>query len=445
MADDSASSPPTAAAAARTDVAHLAQILELISDGVYVLDRAWRFVIFNRAAEAFFGRAREELLGRSLWDVFPPGGDVRFQQACRDAMADLASTTFEVAPSLKPGRVVEIRIAPLGDVGIAVALSDVTERRRAEDELRAARDRGDEILESISEAFYAVDRDWRLTYVNHVSEVWAGRSRDQLIGKILWEVFPQVVGSATYEAHMKAAAERRPVRVESYSEVIGRWVDMSIYPNEHGQSVYFRDITERKEAEQRMSLMIHELNHRVKNTLAVVQGLARQTFAVSASLEQARDDFTARLVALAGAHDVITDQNWAGANLRDLIERAVAGQLQGGTRLVLQGPPVGVAPKTALSLALAFHELVTNALKYGALSNPAGAVTLAWSVDAAEGRLRLVWTEAGGPPVAAPVRRGFGSRLLERALAADLGGKVVLRYEPEGLVCEIEAPLAAAG
>lgn len=303
----------------------LAEALELVSDAVYVLDREGRYVVFNRAAEQYFGASRELVLGREIWEVFPQGRGTPFEAAVRRALEEGAETRFETASAVRPNHTVELRIAPLTGVGVAVALCDVS-----------------------------------------------GRS----------------------------------------------------------------------EADQRLQLLVNELNHRVKNSMAVVQGLARQSFAASRSLEQARDDFTGRLVAFAAAHDVITEQNWEGADLRQLIERTLAGQLLADRRVVLEGPQVRISPKTALSLSLALHELVTNAFKYGALSNDEGQVQVSWTASGAAGavRLHLIWAESGGPPVAQPERRGFGVRLLERALAVDLGGQVRLRFEPTGLVCEIEAP-----
>lgn len=434
MADENAS-PPSAVS---LNEGQIADVLECISDGFYAVDRGWRFVIFNRAAEEYFRRPRESVLGRTMDDVFPEGRGSLLVEACRRAMDEGAVTIFEAASIMRPGRTVELRIAPLRDVGAGVSLTDITERRKAQDEMEAARRRSEEILESISDAFYAVDRDWRFTYVNRIAEAWWGRRREDLIGKVCWDEFPQASGSEAYEAHMAAARSGEVTRIEALSPIIGRWVDLSVFPNEHGCSVYFRDITDPKVAEERMKLMINELNHRVKNSLAVVQGIARQTFAASVSVAQAREDFTDRLVALADAHDVITRENWAGANLEELIERAVGGQLADQQRFTAVGPAVWISPKTALSLALAFHELVTNAFKYGALSTPDGQVALTWKLD--DAAVRLVWRESGGPPVTAPERRGFGSRLLEQALAADLAGAVRLRFEQTGLVCEIDAP-----
>lgn len=202
------------------------------------------------------------------------------------------------------------------------------------------------------------------------------------------------------------------------------------------------DITERKRAELHLRLLVNELNHRVKNSLATIQAIAAQTFHAARSLPQAQEAFSARIVALAEAHDLLTRENWEGADLLDLLARLeiVHG---GAERFAMIGGPVRLSPRMALSLSMALHELATNAVKYGALSAPSGHVRITWTVvpGPAQSRLVLTWTETGGPPVQPPTRRGFGSRLIERGLAAELSGQAHIDFQPEGVVCRIEAAL----
>jgi PAS domain S-box-containing protein len=200
------------------------------------------------------------------------------------------------------------------------------------------------------------------------------------------------------------------------------------------------DITDREKAEAARLLMINELNHRVKNTLATVQSMAAQSFRDVADPLRAKEAFTARLLALSRAHDVLTRESWVAAGLRDVVEQALAPfQALGRSRFSLLGPDVRLSSKEALAISMSLHELATNAAKYGALSGEAGTVALHWSVSG--GQLRLSWTESGGPAVIPPTRRGFGSRLVERGLAEELDGAVELHFRPQGLVCLIEAPL----
>jgi two-component sensor histidine kinase len=214
----------------------------------------------------------------------------------------------------------------------------------------------------------------------------------------------------------------------------------------------FYDITERKHAEDHQRLLINELNHRVKNTLATVQSIAAQSLrAVEAAddggpVARARAAFEDRLFALARAHDVLTRGQWESAALADIVGEAVAphrGSTAGADRFAIDGPPLRAAPKMALSLSMALHELATNAVKYGALSGPGGRVVVGWTLPGSDAgrRMRLEWREEGGPAVTPPVRKGFGTRLIEQGLARELGGTVELVYDRAGLRCLIDVPL----
>ena len=205
------------------------------------------------------------------------------------------------------------------------------------------------------------------------------------------------------------------------------------------------DVTERHENEQRLRLLMEELAHRSKNTLAVVQSIAVQTMRGDGAIAEARQALTARLQALAAAHDVLLQNSWTQAGLQSLVESAArlhAPGPDGETRLVMDGPDVTLAPQAALSFAMVLHELGTNAVKYGALSTPTGHVKVRWSVTDGE-VLHFAWSEHGGPAVQPPSRRGFGSRLIQRSLASDLQATVEHEFPPEGVVLTLEAPLAA--
>jgi two-component sensor histidine kinase len=210
------------------------------------------------------------------------------------------------------------------------------------------------------------------------------------------------------------------------------------------------DITDAKRAEEHLILLINELNHRVKNTLATVQSIALQSLRglEGEEAEAARNAFENRLLALARVHDVLTRENWEGAEMGAVVADAIR-PLDGGaetSRFTVSGPPLRLPPRLALSIAMALHELGTNAVKYGALSNDEGKVAIAWTVTRAnEIRLSLRWSESGGPPVKKPTRTGFGSRLIERSLARELEGEVELVYEPTGVICTIDAPVPPPG
>lgn len=206
------------------------------------------------------------------------------------------------------------------------------------------------------------------------------------------------------------------------------------------------ELVERRRAEERQRLLIHELNHRVKNTLATVQSIATQTLTSAGSDEEARKTFVARLIALSNAHSLLTRENWEGVGLRDLALSALrAFGADSGGRLEIDGEDVWLPPNVALSFTMALHELATNATKYGALSSDKGRVFLSWSSEARpEGRwLNLSWREQSGPPVSPPKRTGFGSRLIQRGLAREVGGMARLEFLPAGVECMVQLPLTA--
>ena len=191
-------------------------------------------------------------------------------------------------------------------------------------------------------------------------------------------------------------------------------------------------------------MLVDELNHRVKNTLAIVQGLAQQTFRGDAASEEAREAFNGRLAALASAHDILTLEHWETAEVADIVHQALGAHGTRSHRFVIEGPVVRVQPQTAVTLAMVMHELCTNAVKHGALSNESGQVHVQWRLqEHPVHRMHLLWQETGGPAVAAPVHRGFGSRMIKRALSAEPGGDVQLHFHEQGVVCEMTVDLPA--
>lgn len=317
----------------------------------------------------------------------------------------------------------------------------------------AEQGRLDDLIESVTDAFYAVDRDWRLVVFNGAAEEFFGFQRQDVLGRMLWDIFPEGRERPFGEACV-GAMERGEVRqMEALSAFRpGHMVEIRIGPlRAGGVTVALRDVTERalaiakmKEAEEHLRLMVLELNHRVKNNLATVQAIAIQTLRGAESPAQARETFLRRITALAAAHDILTREQWDGAGVAEIAEGVLAALDGADARVRLEGPALRLSPKTALSLSMAFHELGTNALKYGALSSPEGAVRLTWSIEGDPAMLSVEWEERGGPSVAAPASRGFGSRLLEQGLAAELGGEVRMIFDPAGVRCTIQAPLEAA-
>jgi two-component sensor histidine kinase len=193
-------------------------------------------------------------------------------------------------------------------------------------------------------------------------------------------------------------------------------------------------------------LLIEELNHRVKNTLAILQALVVQTFRSATKAE--REKFEGRLGALAEAHNLLSSEKWRGSDFKDVLDRVLQPYLLNSPeRIKMFGPRVPLPPRVALVLSMIVHEIATNAAKYGALSNDSGRVGIDWEVltDAIGQRVRMIWTESGGPQVTTPVQRGFGSRLIERSARDQLGGEATVDFLPRGVVYTITCALAEAG
>jgi PAS domain S-box-containing protein len=299
------------------------------------------------------------------------------------------------------------------------------------------------ILDGIGEGFYAVDRDWRIILFNEEAARHFRCAPQDMLGRGLWDALPGARETGLGRLFHEVMASRETIRSETESVVFaGRWLAYRLFPLGDGMGVVFRDVTDRKRAEAQRDLLIGELHHRVKNTLATVQALAAQTFRHEGVEPGVQAAFEGRLLTLSAVHNVLTDENWASAELHDVVTSTLQPhRTPERDRFAVQGPALRLNPQSAVALSMALHELCTNAIKYGALSVDAGRVTLQWR--AAGGRFHLRWQEHDGPPVTEPLRRGFGSRLIERSLAAQLQGDVKIEFQPAGVICGIDAPLGA--
>jgi PAS domain S-box-containing protein len=328
---------------------------------------------------------------------------------------------------------------------------DVTERKRAEEALRVSQER----LRLALGASRTIAWSW--DFPSGTIEMAGNAAWDPMLpskaheGDVWARVHPDdhaMVSAVIEHAKEQASDFTFDCRalLNGGSETIWMQVRGAVETDTNGTPVRAMgtaiDMTERKRAEQQRTLLINELNHRVKNTLATVQALSIQTMRSDNSAETQRL-FQERLAALSRAHDLLTTQNWEGAHLRDVAERALAPFYTGQERIFVDGAQVRVTPKQALAISMALHELATNAAKYGALSNDHGRVRIAWSVVENDGvdELRLSWTESGGPPVSPPSRLGFGARLIGRNLAQDLGAPARIDYPPEGVLAQIRTLL----
>jgi two-component sensor histidine kinase len=279
--------------------------------------------------------------------------------------------------------------------------------------------------------------------------------RGDLVGKSIREALPDIAGQGYYELLDSVLATGEPYegkgavvtfRPGETKREIRRNVDFIYQPVRDnagavvGIFVQGHDVTDTVNAVQRQRLMIDELNHRVKNTLATIQSIAIQTARSHEDPRTFAASFQARLMSLSHTHDLLTRSHWEGADLRAVLEHETAAH--GPAGIILNGPPLALGAAAALSLGMIFHELATNAAKYGALSVPDGRVFVDWTVANQSSRvLNVVWREVGGPPVTTPTRRGFGSRLIERNVRHDLAGEAKLSYASAGFIAELSVPL----
>jgi two-component system, chemotaxis family, CheB/CheR fusion protein len=434
------------------------QVLDLLPAAVYITNASGRITYYNEAAAALWGHHPQ--LGVSewcgSWKLYWPDGKPLPHHEC-----PMARALREKRPIRGMEAVAErpdgIRVpfipypTPLCDasgevIGAVNMLVDITDRKRAEEAAR----RLAAVVEFSDDAIITKDLNSIITSWNRGAERLFGYKAEETIGRPITILIPR---DRLEEEREILGRIRRGEHVDHYETVRQRKdgslldISLTISPLKDaegkiiGASKIARDITERHRAQELQKLLVNEIQHRIKNTLATVQAIAIQTLRSS---PKECDAFVARLHALAGVHDLLRDDNWHQAALRDLVGKALdAFQDKRRERLVIDGPG-GIfldAQKSSL-LVMALHELATNAAKYGALSSETGQVRVAWqiSADGAAKSVRLSWQESGGPPVNRPKQKGFGSRLIERALQNQLG-QARLDFHPDGLACTIDIAL----
>jgi PAS domain S-box-containing protein len=433
---------------------------------IWMTDDAGEVVFVNLHYDYLFGRSTETLTGGRWREIIHPDDLPGFEAAFESAFA--ARTPFRHATRVidRHGATRWILcegVARLDDHGRFLGYTgcnvDITEAKDAETALREGEERLRLALAAGRLGTWEIDlasgqhrlsaRSAEIFGQAPLSrEAWTRTVHPEDRARIEAALAALLAGEAEYRTEFRIRTDGSPLRWVSAQAIVQR--------DAGGRARrvvgIHQEVTERKRAEEHLRLLVHELNHRVKNTLATVQSIAMQSLrgldgpqVAGAKIDAAKSAFEARLIALARVHDVLTRESWEGAELAEVVKDALAPLDGPGapSRFAVGGPALRLPPRIALSIAMALHELATNAVKYGALSVPAGQVALSWSV--AEGRLSLRWQERGGPPVVPPTRTGFGSRLIERSLARELDGTVSLSFPREGVVCTIVAPLADPG
>jgi PAS domain S-box-containing protein len=424
--------------------------------GMVLLDQNCVIQRSNRMFSGIYGEPSEALVGRTCMSLTHPDDIPKAVAAVEQLNRTGEPVAFEKR-YVRNGKIsnhVRVTLSLVTPQQILAVVEDVTARieaRMAFSEIEAFNRR---ILDSSHDGIKVLSLDGVIESINARG---AGLLELETVDDVLGTSWADHWGGVTHEQAVEALAAARAGgvgRVQGFratAKGAPKWWDVVVTPivgedgKPHKLLSISRDVTEAKQAEERRTLLINELNHRVKNTLATVQSLAMQTLRGAERPADAREVFEARLSALSRAHDVLVVQSWEGAGLRDVVSRALEPFRTDRDSFVLEGPNVRLSPKQVLALSLALHELATNAVKYGALSGEAGQVAIGWSIEpGAEGaEIELTWTESGGPPVAEPGRTGFGTRLIQRSLTHDLGSEASIDFRPEGVVAVLRTPVEA--
>lgn len=411
---------------------------------------------------AMFGNDAKEMLCRGESLVI---GDVdeeaRISPAARDHLAAMGARAVLLAPITRSGTCAAVLMAQQ-DLprqwtshddnlmrSIASRLWQELARARAGMALKESERRHRLIFEQARDIIFTADLDQRITACNPAAAAAIGLPAEQIIGRSISEFIPaeefQKTTAMLQQKLNEGGMTRYEVSVCTASGGVRQWdinsaLTIDVDGRPIGLHAVARDVTEQRAFDERQRLLINELNHRVKNTLALVQGLALQSFKQGRTIAEGQEVFQARLGMLAAGHDLLTREKWEGATVAALVADATAPYADPPGRITAHGDTAVLTPQAAISLGMALHELGTNAAKYGALSCPQGRVTINWTLGQ-DGAFTFCWQETGGPAVHPPTRKGFGLRMIERALANDINGKISTDFLPDGLVCRITATL----
>ena len=337
-------------------------------------------------------------------------------------------------------------------LAMAFSLRDMRSQMHREQALRDGEARLKAILNSAVDGIVTINERGIIEEVNPAARTIFGYEPGEMLGQNVNMLMPDPYRREHDQYMRNYRHTGRGKIIGSGRETLGRRKDGTVFPIDLSVSEVplsdrrlftgiIRDISGRKEIEQHRALLVAELSHRVKNTLATVISIARQTFPREEPFTSAVEAFDGRIRAMAHTHSRLAERSWTEVSLAEVIDGEVSPYRNNGNVLT-SGPDVMLKPRVAISLGMAFHELITNAAKHGALSKDGGSVEIAWDwVRQSDNQLRIRWTERGGPDAATPARSGFGRLLLERGLAHELRGKVQLEFAREGLKCTIVFPL----
>lgn len=331
---------------------------------------------------------------------------------------------------------------PGGEVVWDSAIFDITERKCAEEAVHAAEKRLSHILESMSDGFFLLDRELRYLSANESALRMVDRRAEEILGRHAHEVFPYLRHSVWDDVFASVKMDGSPRTAEGRFEPLDKWFEARIEGTAQGFAVFFRDVTERRRAEQRQQFMMRELDHRVKNNLAAVLAIAESSLREADSLEEFSESFVGRIRAMSSMHSLLAARRWEGVGLVSMLQAIVAPYTDSrvGGRVKIDGEDMTLPSDAAPAICMTMHELATNAAKHGALASEQGRVEISWTRDPVTEDLRIVWRERGGPPITASVEPGFGLDLLQGVIPYELSGDVRLHFTTEGLDASIFVP-----
>jgi PAS domain S-box-containing protein len=425
----------------------LADLLMLSHEPMFAWKLDGVIEFWNAGAEQLYGFAANEALGHSSHSLLKTKHPIDLAEL-RSQLRNAHSWAGELRHTCKDGHevIVDSRMQLLGDDTVLEVNRDVTEMKRLltalEESEKGLRSLA-AIVESSDDAIVSKNLDGIVASWNKGAERVFGYSAEEAIGQPITIVIPE---DRLHEEHEILTRIRRGERVDHFETVRrrkdGSLIDISLtvspVKNAQGKIVgaskIARDITEQKRAQQQITALARETEHRSKNVLANVQAIV--TVSQSDTPDGLKRAIEGRISALANVHSLFVETRWRGANLQTIAKNELAPYCQADERRVqIYGPPLLLAPDVAQAIAMTLHELATNAAKYGALSAADGRIDLKWSRDRA-GVMTLKWTEIGGPAVQKPTRRGFGGRIIERMID-QLNGKIGFDWRADGLVCRI--------
>lgn len=443
----------------------LRDILNAVPDLMFRMDRAGRYLEYHAPDPTLLAVPPEQFMGRTAREVLSPERAEQCMRAIAAVLETGETQTYEYQVTGGGNtRYWEVRVTQCTEEQVLILIRNVTTRREAERKLKESEQRLSLLVRQSPLGVIVWDLDFRVAEWNAAAEQIFGWSSREALGRHAEFILPENVRAQVDEVWRALKANRGGTRSTNANitrdgrTIFCEWYNAPLIDADgrvFAVASIVDDVTEQRLAQQRQQLMMAELDHRVKNNLAAVISLAEQSGRTTTTFADFRESFLGRVRALSRLHNALAATRWHGANLGTMVRQTLEAFGQDTTsQAVVQGPEVVLPARAAQAMGMALNELCTNAIKYGALSVPGGRIEVRWAIRPADSEgparageagtgaaLELSWVERGGPRIAEPTRRGFGTELIEGAISYELGDSAVLRFKPEGLACRIRIEL----